>query len=87
MKRGFTIMKNFKDRIQKLTAQEIQELQMDAAMRIVEENVNLLGDLEKVLFDEIGEFGKHRIVVEQLKSLKSTITEQNRALKVVIQNG
>ena len=78
---------NFKDRIQKLTAQEIQELQFDKAMRIIEENVNLLGDIEKVLFDEIGEFGKHRIAVEQLKSLKDTVKEQNRALKSIIQNG
>lgn len=80
-------IKELKDRLHKLTAQEIQELQMDVAMRIVEENCNLLADLEQVLFDEIGDYGKHRIVVEQLKSLKSTVIEQNRALKVVVQGG
>ncbi len=73
--------------IQKLTTQEIQELKYDAAMRIIEQNTNTLMDIENELFNEIGELGKHRIAVEQLKSLKSTIIEQNRGLKAVIQNG
>jgi len=80
-------LKEFKGKLRKLTAEEIQTLQLDEAMRIIEENGNLLIDIEKVLFDEIGEYGKHRIIVEQLKSIKSTIIEQNRALKSVIQNG
>ena len=80
-------IKEFKNRLHKLTAQEIQELQIDVAMRIVEENCNLLTDLEQVLFDEIGDYGKHKIAVEQIKSIKSTVIEQNRALKVVVQSG
>jgi len=72
---------------QKLTAQEIQELQADKAMRIMEENCNTLSDLEQELFNEIGERGKHNIRVEQLKSIKQMIIEQNRALKVVVSNG
>lgn len=73
--------------IQKLTAQEIQELKFDAAMRIIEQNTNTLAEIEDELFNEIGELGKHKIIVEQLKSLKSTIIEQNRGLKAVIENG
>jgi hypothetical protein len=80
-------MKDFKDRIQKLTAEQIRELNVDEAQRIISENVNTLGDVEQVLFDEIGESGKHKIIVEQLKSLKSTLVEQNRALGVVVKNG
>ena len=80
-------IKEFKDRLQKLSAQEIKELQVEEAQRIIMENVNLIADVEGVLFDEIGEFGKHKIAVDQLKSLKTTITEQNRALKSVIENG
>ncbi len=80
-------MKDFRDRIQKLTAQEIQELQFEQALRIIEENTNTLGDIEQVLFDAIGEFGKWRIKVEQLKSLKAMIIEQNRALGIVVKNG
>ena len=56
-------------------------------MRIIEENANTLADLEAELFDCIGELGKARIKVEQLKSFKSMLVEQNRALKSVIENG
>lgn len=78
---------NFKDQIKKLTAAEIAELQIEQALRILAENSNLLADIEAELFDAIGEHGKWQIKVEQLKSLKSAITEQNRALKSVVQNG
>jgi hypothetical protein len=76
-----------KDKIQKLTALEIQELKQDSAMRILEKNTNTLGEIEGALFDEIEELGKARIKVEQLKSLKNTLIEQNRALKAVISSG
>lgn len=78
---------DFTKQIKKLTSSEIAELQVEQALRIIEENCNTLGDIEKVLFDEIGELGKHRIIVEQLKSLKSTIIEQNRSLGKVVSNG
>ena len=76
-----------KYKIQKLTSQEIQELSFDRALRIIEENTNTLGDIEAELFDEIGHLGKHKIAVDQLKSLKVTIIEMNRALKTVVENG
>jgi len=73
--------------LQKLTSQEIQELKFDQALRIIEENTNLLIEIEQDLFNEIGELGKHQIIVTQLKSLKSAIIEQQRGLKAVVQNG
>ncbi len=73
--------------IQKLTAQEIQELNVHAAQRMILENTNLLIDLEKELFDATRNLGECRINVEQLKSYKSAIIETNRALKAVIQSG
>ena len=73
--------------IQKLTAQEIQELNVHAAQRMMLENTNLLIDLEKDLFDATRNLGEWRIKVEQLKSYKSAIIETNRALKSVIQSG
>ena len=76
-----------KDRIKKLTAAQIAELQVEQALRILEENSNLLADIERELFDAIGEYGKWKIKKDQLKSLKSTIVEQCRALKSVVQNG
>ena len=80
-------MTDFKSKLLKLTSSEIQELQVDQALRIIESNSNLLADIESELFDEIAEFGKHRIAVEQLKSLKGTIIEMNRALGTVVKNG
>jgi len=76
-----------KDRLKKLTAQEIQELNVHAAQRMMLENINLLIDLEKDLFDASRQLGEARIKVEQLKSYKSAIIETNRALKSVIENG
>lgn len=80
-------IKRFKGRLKTLTADEIKELNVIDAERILANNANLIIDLEKVLFDEIGEKGKHSIAVDQLISIKKTIIEQNRALKTVIQNG
>jgi hypothetical protein len=78
---------DFKSKIQKLTAQEIAELQVEKALRILAENSNLITDIEAELFDAIGEKGKWTIKVDQLKSLKNAIIEQDRALKTVCQNG
>ena len=77
----------FKNKIQKLTAQEIAELQVEKALRILAENSNLITDIEAELFDSIGEAGKWKIKVDQLKSLKNAIIEQDRALKTVVSNG
>lgn len=60
---------------------------MDEAMRVIENNVNNLADIEDVLFDAIAELGKFKVKVTQLQSYKKMIIEQNRALKSVISNG
>ena len=73
--------------INKLTAQEIAELDTGVAMRRLEENINLMIDVDKAMFDATSELGKWRIEVEKLKAMKSSLIEINRALKVVIQNG
>jgi galactokinase len=80
-------MKDFKKQIQKLSSAEIAELQVEQALRIIAENSNLLADIEAELFDAIGEKGKWTIKVDQLKSLKAMVTEQDRALKTVCQSG
>ena len=74
------------DKIQKLTPQEIQELDVSAAQRILASNSNLLIDLGNALFLASQKLGEARIEVEQLKHYKDVITEQNRALKSVITN-
>ena len=75
------------DKIQKLTPQEIQELDIHAAQRILANNSNLLIDLGNALFIASQKLGEARIEVEQLKHYKDVITEQNRALKSVISGG
>ena len=73
--------------IKKLTADEIQELNVHAAQRILAENSNTLADLGSQLYDASAELGKARVRCEQLKLYKDIITEQNRALKSVMQGG
>lgn len=73
--------------IKKLTIDEIQSLQVDAAMRIIAENSNLLVEINGDMFTALNELGQARLKVEVLKEKKNTIIEQNRALKTVIQNG
>mgnify|MGYP007124207018 CR=1 FL=1 len=75
------------DKIQKLTPQEIQELDVSAAQRILASNSNLLIDLGNALFVASQKLGEARIEVEQLKHYKDVVTEQNRALKSVISGG
>ena len=74
-------------KINKLSSEEIQELNVHSASRLMLENTNLLIDLEKELFDATRNLGEWRIKCEQLKSYKSAIVETNRALKAVISNG
>jgi len=73
--------------IKKLNPQEIQELNVHAAQRVLAENANLLVDIDNELFIATQQLGEARIKVEQLKNKKSTVIEQNRALKSVISNG
>lgn len=73
--------------IKKLTPEQIQELNVHAAQRILAENSNLLIDLDNELFVATRKLGEARIKVDQLKYRKNTIIEQNRALKSVISNG
>ncbi len=73
--------------IKKLTIDEIQSLQVDAAMRIIAENSNLLVEINNEMFTALNELGQARLKVEVLKEKKNTIIEQNRALKSIVNNG
>jgi len=73
--------------IQTLTIEEIQSLQVDAAMRIIASNSNLLVEINNEMFTALNELGQARIKVEVLKEKKSSVIEQNRALKMVVSNG
>ena len=73
--------------IKKLTPEEIQELNVHAAQRLLAENSNILVDIGNALFVATRKLGEARIEVEQLKHYKDVVTEQNRALKSVISHG
>jgi hypothetical protein len=73
--------------IKKLTSQEIEELNIYAAQKILAENTNLLADIGNALFEATRELGEAQIKVAQLKHYKDVVTEQNRALKTVVQSG
>ena len=74
-------------KINKLTSDEIQELNVHAAQRKMLENNNLLIDLEGEIFDWTGTLGEARTELDKRKSMKSMIVEIQRALKAVISNG
>lgn len=74
-------------KINRLTPEEIQELNVHAAQRILAENTNILNDINDELFTATQKLGEARIQVEQLKHAKNTVIEINRALKSVIQGG
>jgi hypothetical protein len=76
-----------KDKIQKLTPQEIQELDVAAAERVLLNNSNLLIDIGNALFEASQIAGEAKIKEAQLKYYKDVVVEQNRALSKVIQNG
>lgn len=73
--------------IPKLTKEEIQSLQIDAALRLIGELTSTLVDLNADLGFAISELGNARVKVEKLKADKSTVTELLRALKVIVSNG
>ena len=73
--------------IKKLTADEIQELNVHAARKILAENSNTLADLGSALYDASAKLGTARVELEQLKHYKDIITEQNRAIKSIVQGG
>ena len=73
--------------IKKLTPEEIQQLNVHAAQRILAENSNILVDIGNALFVASQKLGEARIECEQLKHYKDVVTEQNRALSKIIQYG
>jgi hypothetical protein len=74
-------------KINRLTSEEIAELNVHAAQRILAKNTNILNDINNELFEATQKLGEARIQVEQLKHAKNTVIEINRALKSMVQNG
>lgn len=76
-----------KIKIKQLTPEEIRDLDVAAAQRVIAENSLILNQINDGLFTATRKLGEARIEVEQLKNDKSTVIEINRALKSVISGG
>jgi len=74
-------------KIQTLSSKEIQELQVDQALRIIGTNSQALIEVNNLIGQAIVKKSKADMELQQLKNDKSVIVEINRALKVMCNNG
>lgn len=74
-------------KIPKLTQEEIQTLQVDAALRLLGEYNTILSDLNNQISQAIIAKGKADIKLQTLKNDKSSVVEMSRNLKVMCNNG
>lgn len=72
--------------IKTLTSEEIQTLQVDAALRLIGEYSTHLYSINKSIRDAIVQVGHAKIELDSLRNDKQTLIEMIRALKVVVQN-
>ncbi len=69
--------------IKTLTQEEIDTLQVDAALRLIGENTVLLTRLNKQIGEAILAKGNAEVALQQLQNDKRTIIELQRSLKVI----
>ena len=70
--------------IDELKADELMVMTAQEAMLRMQKNANMLAQVNNLLLEATSELGKWRVVVEKLKHTKSTLIEQNRALKEIL---
>ena len=73
------------EEIQFLTPEEIETLQVDAALRLLGKNVKILVELNKEIGLALIEKGQAEVKLQQLKQTKNTLIEMNRCLKTIAQ--
>lgn len=69
--------------IKTLTAEQIETLQVDEALRLLGKNTVHLTYINNEIRKAILDLGQARIKLDQLKQDKDTIIEINRALKTI----
>jgi hypothetical protein len=74
---------SFEARIQHLTTEEINTLQVDACLRILGENNNILNEVNTALIEAMTEELKARTKVMQLKETKRALVQQLKTLSVI----
>lgn len=73
-------------KIPRLSKEEIQTLQVDAALRLIGELTNGLADLNQDIGEALIEKGKAETKLAGLRNDKQTIIEMLRSLKVIASN-
>ena len=66
-----------------LTPDEIQTLQVDAALRLIGEYTVIISRLNREIGEAICEKGQAEVKLQQLRNDKQTIIEMLRSLKVI----
>ena len=72
-------------KIQTLTPDEIQSLQVDSALRLLGTYSAQLVEVNQEISNAIIELGQAKMRVDRLKSDKLTLVELMRAMKVIIE--
>lgn len=70
-------------RVKALTTEEIQSLQVDAALRLMGENTRAMAEISAELGQALIELGQAKLKVDTLKEDKRTIIEINKALGAI----
>jgi hypothetical protein len=71
--------------IRKLTPEEIQTLQVDAALRLLGEYSNQLAEVNARICEAMKKVLSDKIALQELQSTKETLVEMMRALKTIAQ--
>lgn len=71
------------NRIKQLSDEEIQTLDVHAALRCLGENNNLISEINSDLVDAMQEELKARTLVMQLKETKRALIQQQKTLAVI----
>jgi len=68
-----------------LTPEEIETLQVDAALRLIGEYTVILSKMNMQIGQAIGKVGQAKLELDQLKNDKQTLIEMLRGLKVLVE--
>ncbi|MDD3947405.1 MAG: hypothetical protein PHI19_06160 [Clostridia bacterium] len=66
-----------------LTPEQINTLQVDAAIRLIGEYTVILTRINKQVRDQMLQFGQAKMKLDELKNDKQTLIELMRAVKVI----
>ncbi len=72
-------------KIETLTDNEIETLQVDAALRLIGKYGKQLNHVNHLLSNAIMQLGNARLMVDRIKNDKQLLIESIRALKIIVE--